>query len=247
MKICVIGGHLGPALAVIEELQKKADIVFIGRKHTFEGDKAESLEYKTITSLNIPFISVTTGRLQRKFTKRTIPSLLKLPYGTAQAILVLKKQKPDIILGFGGYLSIPYCFAAKLLSIPVVIHEQTFEAGAANRICSRFAAKICLSWKSSLPFFPKDKCIVTGNPLRSAILNPKNTLKLPFKRKLPILLITGGSAGSHIINHLILESLNVLLKSYNIIHQTGDAKEFNDYQKLFEASQNLSEDLKNSY
>ena len=107
MRVIIIGGHLSPALSIIEKLPKTDKVLFIGRKYVFEGDQALSLEYKTIQSLKIPFVNLITGRLQRKFTKHTIPSLLKLPYGFMRSILALIKFQPDVVLSFGGYLSFP--------------------------------------------------------------------------------------------------------------------------------------------
>ncbi len=247
MKVALIGGHFTPALAVIEKLQGKADIVFIGRKNALEGDKTVSLEHTTITGLGIPFLSLTTGRLQRRFTKHTIPSLLKLPYGVSQALRMLHKEKVDVVLGFGSYLSVPVCFAAKLLGIPIVIHEQTLEAGAANHTIAKIASKICISFETSLKYFPKEKTIVTGNPIRDAILHPQTNMKLPFSDSLPIVFITGGSSGSHAINVLIKESLSLLLQKYNVIHQTGDAKEFHDFSDLEQLRDSFSGEKKKRY
>src|SRR3989339_499065 len=149
MKIIIIGGHLAPALSVLEALPKNTQVLFVGRKYALEGDNALSLEYNTITSLNIPFVGLNTGRLQRKITRFTLFSLLKLPFGIIKSFLILIDFKPDVVVGFGGYVSIPVTFCAFVLRIPVVIHEQTMEAGLTNRLVSRFAKKICISWDSS--------------------------------------------------------------------------------------------------
>lgn len=235
MKIVITGGHLTPAMAVIEEL-KGHEVVYIGRKYALEGDKALSLEYQTITSKNIPFISITAGRFQRKFTIHTIPSLLKLPIGFFQSLLILKKEKPNVILGFGGYVSLPIIFAAALFRIPVVIHEQTLAAGLANKIASRFARKICVSWDSSIKFFPQKKIVLTGNPIRREITQISKT---DTENSKPLIYITGGSLGSHAINLLVQACLGKLLENYDVIHQTGDAKEFNDFERLEELKSNV--------
>ena len=138
MKVVIVGGHLAPALSVIEVLPKDTEILFIGRKYALEGDNALSLEYKTITSMNISFVGLNTGRLQRKLTKFTFFSLMKLPFGIIKSFLILLKFKPDVVVGFGGYVSIPVAFCAYLLRIPIVIHEQTMEAGLANKFVSFF-------------------------------------------------------------------------------------------------------------
>lgn len=244
MKVVLTGGHLSPALAVIEKL-KKDEVFFIGRKNTFEGDNAVSLEYAEITKLNIPFFSLTSSRLQRTLTKHTFISLSKLPVGFYQAIKILRKINPDVVLGFGGYVSLPVILAAYSLKVPVVIHEQTFQAGFANKIASKFAKKICISWDSSHAFFSKDKTVLTGNPLRKNVIDIKNTKKT--KNKVPLIYITGGSAGSHAINLYVEQNLEKLLEKYKVIHQTGDSKEYSDYNRLEEKKKALPEFLSKNY
>src|SRR5579864_507350 len=107
MRILVIGGHFSPALGVIQALPKNTDVLYVGRKYALEGDKTLSLEYRTVTSLHIPFASIVTGRFQRKWTKYTISSFLKLPFGFMQALSIIKLFQPTVILGFGGYVQIP--------------------------------------------------------------------------------------------------------------------------------------------
>lgn len=240
MKIVVIGGHLTPALAVIEGL-KEHELLFIGRKYALEGDKALSLEYKTVTPLGVKFKPLITGRLQRKLTVHTIPSLLKIPIGFVQSLFILKSFKPDRVVGFGGYVQIPVVLASFILKVPLVLHEQTLGAGLANRICCLFAKRICVSWQSSLKFFPKQKTVLTGNPIRSEISNIKYQMSNDQKENKPILYITGGSLGSHSINLLLEKSLKELLKTFRIIHQTGDTKEFGDFEKLSKLREELEE------
>ncbi len=244
MKVALIGGHLSPALALIDALAD-IDVIFIGRRTTFEGDRAVSLEYKTISERGIPFYPITTGRLQRNIGLKTITSAFKFPLGFYQARQILKKEKPDVVIGFGGYVSVPVGLAAFFLKIPLVIHEQTLEAGMANKILSFFAKKVCVAWKSSFSAFPKDKTVLTGNPIR----NFSNTnVSLPAgDTSKPLIYITGGSAGSHALNQLIEGYLEELVKKYRILHQVGDAREFKDYEKLTEKKNKLSETLRKDY
>lgn len=248
MKIAITGGHLNPALCILEELPKDTEILIIGRKYGIEGDKALSLEYLTAKKLNIPFEAITAGRFQRKFTKHTISSLVKFPYGIFQAISVLKKFKPDIILTFGGYIALPVAIGGFFLRIPVVVHEQTLEAGLSNRIIAIFAKKVFISWESSRKYFPKNKTVLTGNPIRKfSILSGKaGQFSIP-KEDLLLIYITGGSSGSHAINILIEGCISKLLESYIIIHQTGDAKEFKDFERLEKQKASLPEKLQKRY
>ncbi len=253
MKIVLIGGHLSPALSVLEALPKNTKILFIGRKYALEGDNALSLEYKTVTSLNIPFVGLNTGRLQRKLTRFTLFSLLKLPFGIIKSLLILIEFRPDVVVGFGGYVSIPVIFCASILRIPSVIHEQTMEAGLANRLVSRFARKICISWETSKKYFPKNKVVLTGNPVRKfPIFNPPAGKEFCisesiFNNKLPTIYVTGGSSGSHSINVLIERIVRELLGICNIIHQTGDAHEYHDFDRLEGIRQSLPEKLRDNY
>ncbi|MBI2195962.1 MAG: UDP-N-acetylglucosamine--N-acetylmuramyl-(pentapeptide) pyrophosphoryl-undecaprenol N-acetylglucosamine transferase [Candidatus Levybacteria bacterium] len=244
MRIVLTGGHISPALSVIENLPVDAEVFFIGRKSTFEGDKSPSFEYQVIKGLNIPFFNLPNARLQRKFTLHTVPSLLKLPYALYRAAAILRKIKPDVVLGFGGYISLPVCTAAYFLKIPVVIHEQTLEAGFANSEIAKWAKMICISWKTSQDFFPKSKTVLTGNPIRKEILELKVEGR---KSKVPILYITGGSSGSHFINELVGEILPKLLLKFHVIHQTGDSKIYNDFDKLLNIKKSLSKTLSEKY
>lgn len=245
MKIVICGGHLAPAISVIEALSKDNEIYYFGRKYPVEGDRTTSLEYHTIRDLNIPFIEINTGRYQRKFTKHTIPSLLKIPGGFLSSLSHLLKIKPDVVVGFGGYVSVPVCFSAKALGIPVVIHEQTLEAGSANILISKIAKKVCVSFESSVKYFPQRKVVKTGNPIRKSILNPKMNF-IPKLNK-PIIFITGGSTGSHAVNIIVMESLAKLLQKYSIIHQTGSSQEFGDFEKLSILRSKLGNQLKDKY
>lgn len=243
------GGHFSPALAVIESMPKDWQILLVGRKHAFEGDKALSLEYQTALRLGLPFEIITTGRLQRRLTKHTFLSLAKIPMGFSQAQKIIKKFSPDVVLSFGGYISLPVVLAAAAKRLPIVIHEQTLHAGLANKIAARFATTICISWQEARHSFPKNKTVVlTGNPIRRAFLQGmKNIKKSAAKSNTPLIYITGGSGGSHGINVLIEGCLGKLLDKYTIIHQTGDAKQFGDFARLEKKRRELPESLQKKY
>jgi UDP-N-acetylglucosamine--N-acetylmuramyl-(pentapeptide) pyrophosphoryl-undecaprenol N-acetylglucosamine transferase len=240
MKILITGSHFTPAQAVMEELQRQdsLEIIYVGRKYTREGDRTPSAESQILPGLGIKFIPLTTGRLQRSFTIYTIPSLLKIPFGLVQALFLLTREKPDVVLSFGGYVAVPVVVAAWLLSIPVMVHEQTLVPGLANKISSFFASKIAISFPENT--FAAGKTVLTGNPLRKEIIHSTNLssasdlasfIKKAEKEKLPLILITGGNQGSHKINQTVGEILDKLTKLTCVIHQTGDSK-FNDFEKL---------------
>lgn len=253
------GGHFSPALAVLTQMPTDWDVLLVGRKYAFEGDSALSLEYQTAKRLNLPFQPVTTGRFQRKFTKHTLWSLAKMPLGLVQAKKIITQFKPDVVLSFGGYVSVPVVLAAAASHVPIVVHEQTLHAGLANKIAAKFAAKICVSWEESTKFFPKNKIILTGNPLRKEFLlgDRPSALKLRLEEEQElgmsknnsqtVIYVTGGSGGAHGVNVLIEGCLEKLLEKFTVIHQTGDAKEFGDFERLENMKSQLPPKLQNNY
>lgn len=256
MKLLIVaggGGHFAAAFAVIQKIPKDWDVLVVGRKYAFEADKTPSLEYLTCQKLGIKFVSITTGRLQRNLSRHSLNMFIKMPVGFLQSIKIIKDYKPDVMLSFGGYVSLPVCFAARLLSIPIIVHEQTFGAGLANRIVSKFAQKVCISWESSRKYFPEEKVILTGNPIKqraeSRELSDEKILRLlsVAQDDKKIIFVTGGSGGAHAINVLIEGTLEKLLQKYIVIHQTGDAKEYGDFDRLTAKKRSLNADLQKKY
>lgn len=225
--IVITGGHLTPALAIIEEIQKdkqKWQIYYFGRKYALHHNQQTSFEYNIIKSKkNIKFIRLITGKLHRKISKfMFFKDLVKIPIGFLFAFYYLIKIKPDLIISFGGFLSVPVVITGKILGIPSIAHEQTTTLGLANKINSYFVNKICLSF----PILKHKKAILTGNPIAKNILqakiseNKKLTNFIKNSKK-PILFITGGKTGSQILNKSIVKIKNKLTKNFKIIHQIG--------------------------
>ncbi len=249
MKLLITGGHLAPALAVIEELKKtkpEADIIFVGRKYALDSEKTVSLEYKEINKRKIPFIPLQAGRLTHLLSLRSLRSLLRIPLGFFNAFFIVRDQRPDDILSFGGYLAVPLVFWASVFRIPVFTHEQTIKTGLANKIIGFFSKKIFVAFKESKTHFDSKKTIVTGNPVRQSIYEIKEK---PFSvnKDRPVIYVTGGSLGSHSINEHIKNILPGLLKKYIVIHQAGDTKEYHDFEDLLLYKQELPPDLQNRY
>jgi UDP-N-acetylglucosamine--N-acetylmuramyl-(pentapeptide) pyrophosphoryl-undecaprenol N-acetylglucosamine transferase len=146
MKILLTGAHFTPAQAVIEKLKKDSsvEIVYVGRKYTRDGDSTLSVEYDVLKKENIKFYSLIAGRIKRYFSLGTIISLFKIPIGFIQAFYIVTKEQPSIVVSFGGYIGVPVVFASWLLSIPIIIHEQTMVAGLANQVSSWFASKVAI-------------------------------------------------------------------------------------------------------
>lgn len=246
MKILVSGTHFTPAQAVIEEFKKDPHIkvIYVGREFTREGDRTPSSESIILPKMGVKYYSLVAGRLQRSWSLYTIPSLLKVPIGFFQSFWILLFEKPDVVLSFGGYVGVPVVISAWLLSIPIIIHEQTLISGLANKISSLFADKIAVSFAENKSFNP-DKTILTGNPIRSEVIKWGNAegegdkegggiediVKKAKTERLPLLLITGGNQGSHVINMAVKDVLPSLTKLAFVVHQCGDSK-FNDCNVL---------------
>lgn len=246
MRILVTGGHFSPAYSLIKELKKKGyEAAIAGRKHPFEGENGESYEYYVSKEEEIPFFEIRTGRLQRKFTKHTLSSIFKISLGFLDSIRAIKNYKPDIVVTFSGYVGFPVVYVAALFKIPVVLHEQTQNAGLASKLIAPLAKKICISFKSSQEYFMKSKTVLTGNPLREEIF--KVDEKIADLPNLPVIYVTGGNTGSHRLNLRISSIIEKLLKDYVVIHQVGDSKVFNDFDKLEINRKSLPKDLQERY
>ncbi len=250
-KILITGGHLAPALTIIDDIllsayRKDTKIIFVGRKYSSGSQDNYSFEYKEISSRKIEFAYLPAGRVTRLFNLKSFINLLKIPTGFLYAWQILDRYQPDLILSFGGYLGLPIVMAGFFQKIPVYIHEQTLSPGLANRLSGQFAKKVFLSFPQTEAFFDKKKTLITGNPIREEIFK---TINPPFKiiKNLPVVYVTGGTLGSHSINEHIKKILPDLLKDYIIIHQTGNVKEYNDFLELQALKKGLMSDLQSHY
>lgn len=244
-KVVITGGVLTPALALIDELKTENiwEIFYFGRNTSMEGSKVLSSEAKIIPSLGVNFISFNPGRFQRQFTRYTIPSLLRVPFGFLKSFWELIKIKPQIIVSFGGYVSVPIVIAGWLLRIPVITHEQTVVFGLSSKINAFFATKIAVSFPQSLKYFPKGKTVFTGNPVRKQIFIKKQPSWFDNNIKKPLVYITGGNQGALIINIKVAEIIESLLDDYIIIHQTGEAH----FQEILEKKNLLPKEKQENY
>lgn len=190
-KIVLTGSHLTPALALKAMLQK----------HGWQ-----------VIELKIP-----SPKLNRHQPILTSLSLIKLPLSIFSAYQNLLRIKPRLVVSFGGYAAFPVCLAAKLLKLPLIIHEQTFAAGLTSRLTALIADKVAISWPSSRSCFPQKKVVLTGNPIRRELLELK-------PNKLKSIYITGGHQGSKIINEAVAKILPQLLKNFTVYHQFGLAQ-----------------------
>jgi UDP-N-acetylglucosamine--N-acetylmuramyl-(pentapeptide) pyrophosphoryl-undecaprenol N-acetylglucosamine transferase len=225
-KVAITGGHLAPAQALTESYLKNAvQVVFLGRKHAFSAKKDITLEFKTMTALSgVNFYEVPAARLKLK----DIPLLIK---GVLRSLEILSEEHPDKLISFGGYIGVPAVIAARILGIPVYLHEQTIRPGRANILCARMARRVYTAFPEAVTHFSPQKTKCIGNPFREAATTAHKPDYFPGSHKKPILLVMGGSTGSHSINLIIERQLPALTQKYTIIHQIGDS-EYGDYERL---------------
>lgn len=249
MKLLITGGHLSPALALIEEIKKtkrEADIIFVGRKYPLDKEKTISLEFKEISNKKIVFISLEAGRLTRTVSISSLLSIIKIPLGFIQAFFIISKHRPNLIMSFGGYLALPIVFWGYIFKVPIFTHEQTVKPGLANRLIGFFSKKIFVAFEEVKNNFPKNKTYVSGNPVKPSVFAIE---KKPFiiKKDRPVIYITGGSLGSHSINLHIKNILSKLLHSYIVVHQVGDTRQYHDYEDLEKIKNKLPKELISRY
>lgn len=237
MKIVLSGGHLTPALAMIDYLKQHhpdTELFFVGRLYTRQDRSQVAPEKSEVTARSVTFIPFNTGKITLQSPVHIISNAWLLLKGIASAITLFNSIKPHVFLSFGGYMAVPLAIAAWLHKIPIVTHEQTRDAGFANRLIGRFAKKVAVTFPTSNEYFSQEKVVHTGNPVRPAILS--NSLTRPdwitqlAMKTYPILYITGGSQGSEILNATVSEALKDLIKDWTIIHSCGPATSKRNYQ-----------------
>lgn len=249
-KIVICGGHLAPAIAVIEVLRKKGnyEIYFIGRKFSQEMDRAISLEYQEINRLRILFMDFPGGRLSRFISISALISLFKIPWGFLWAFYQLRKIKADITVSFGGYVALPLAIVSKILGVRLITHEQTSVLGLSNRIIAKIADTSCLSFENTKNVGSKNSFKFTGPIIRSSFLKNAHSPVTGFGQKgFPLIFISGGSQGSVSINNLIAPVLPKLLKKYRIIHQTGTSRNRESIVKINKILDKTENYLKANY
>jgi UDP-N-acetylglucosamine--N-acetylmuramyl-(pentapeptide) pyrophosphoryl-undecaprenol N-acetylglucosamine transferase len=174
----------------------------------------------------IEFIRVPAGKMRRYFSLLNITDIFKTVYGCLSALLSMYRVYPDVVFGKGGYGSFPALFAARILKIPVIIHESDSAPGRVNAWAGKFARKIAISYPDAAAYFPKKEGVVamTGCPIRTEVSQPLSNGAhefLKLEQNTPVVLVLGGSQGAQNINDAIIEGLPELLNKYQVIHQTG--------------------------
>jgi UDP-N-acetylmuramate--alanine ligase len=215
------GGHIFPALSIANAIKKRypdAEILFAGALGRMEMEKVPAAGYK--------IIGLPVAGFNRKNLLKNIVVLWKLYQSITIARKIIRYFKPDIAIGVGGYASGPILKAASQKGVPTLLQEQNSYAGITNKLLAQKAAKICVAYEGMEKFFPKDKIVLTGNPVRELkIENEKLKMAYEYFNFSPnkkTLLIIGGSLGAHTINKSLLAGIDKLLQAgIQVIWQTG--------------------------
>jgi len=212
------GGHLFPGIAVATATRERipgSRVLFIGTSRL--------LDQQALAGLGFELAALECGGVKGLGFSGRLKSLLLMPGAVAAALRLMRRFRPDLVFGVGGYVTGPVLLAAKLLGVPIAIHEQNSVPGMANRLAGKLADRILISLPCTPPF-PAKKTVQTGNPLRREILEAAGREKQVSD--LPTLLVLGGSQGAHRVNVLMMEAVEQLQAQglkFRLIHQTGAA------------------------
>lgn len=209
-------GHVTPHLALLPKLNNLGwDLHYIG---THQGIERE------LIGDQMPYYPISAGKLRRYFDLKNFIDPFRVLKGWAQAYGILRRLRPQVVFSKGGFVSVPVAMAAKLLKIPVILHESDMTPGLANKLALPFATHICVTFPETLKHLPAEKASLTGNPIRDELFSGhrQEGLKIcGFRGQKPVLLVMGGSLGAVEINEALRESLPKLLPTYHVIHLCG--------------------------
>ncbi len=217
------GGHFYPIIAVIEALEVLIEEErLVGIEFIFMSDSPYDAD--VLLKQDVRFIQVKTGKMRRYFSIKNILDAFKTAGGLGGAFWSMYREFPDVVFGKGGYASFPALFAARILGIPVMIHESDAVPGRVNQWAAKFAKRIAISFPESVKYFPAEKTALTGNPVRREVAGstPEEAKEVfQLETGLPTLFIYTGSQGSKNVNDNILDIAPELVKFVQVIHQCG--------------------------
>ena len=226
------GGHIYPAIAVAQALQKRlnneVDFLFVGA--------SDRMEMEKVPKAGFEIVGLWISGLQRRITYKNFLFPIKVIISVLKSFGIINKFKPDVVIGFGGYASSAVLYAASLKKLPTLIHEQNSYAGITNKILKDKVNKICVAYDHMEKFFPANKLVKTGNPIRQDLMDVSSKrneaidfFKLDSAKK--TVLVLGGSLGARTINESIFDGLDKLKNAnINLIWQTG--KNFDKANKI---------------
>lgn len=213
------GGHLFPGIAVAEDFLARfpeGKVMFVGTDRQIDG--------KALAQRSFERVSIKSQGLKGKSLLSKVRSLLLLPWSLIQAAAIVRRFRPALVLGVGGYVTGPVVLAAKFMGISTCVHEQNSVPGVTNRLLGKLVDRIFISIPGSENYFPAQKTVLTGNPVRRELLIRAEEKGTKRQHEGATLLVLGGSQGAHRVNKLVTEALAVfseLPKGLRVIHQTG--------------------------
>lgn len=222
------GGHIYPALAIInkiKEMDPKSEFLYIGTHNRMEKD--------IVPKYGIPFEQIEMYGLNRKNILKNFKTVACFVKGYNKCRKLIKKFNPDIVIGVGGYITVPVIYAAKKLGYKTFLHEQNSIPGKANQFLSSYATKIGVSFKSSIKYFPDYKTVFTGNPCSENAINsiPLNKKDIGLNPNKKLVVFVMGSLGSSKVNEYLVNTMSKFdNKKYEILFITGN----NDYDNIKE-------------
>ena len=230
------GGHIYPAIAISKEMLNRyrgSELLYIGG--------ANGMERDLVPREGLNFTGITVAGFKRKVSLQAFVTVAKAGKGFFQSLSLIKKFRPDVVIGTGGYVSGPVLLAAVVLKKPIVIHEQNVYPGATNRMLVKHAEVAAISWEESRKYLEKAKNVVfTGNPVRTDILDADRQTsieKMGLVPGVPKVLVFGGSQGAARINEVVLKAAPQIMKEHKvqIVLVTGKTK----YDEVVNTAQSM--------
>lgn len=213
-------GHVTPNIALIPGLKERGyEIKYIG---SYDG-----IEKKLIEEIGIDYEGISSGKLRRYLSAKNLTDPFRVIKGYSEAKKIIKNYNPDVLFSKGGFVSVPVVLAAKKYKVPVIIHESDMTPGLANKLSISSASTICHNFPETAQYLPKGKSLLTGSPIREELRKGSKEAGLKmcgFASEKPIIMVIGGSLGAVAVNEAVRDSLNELLKRFQIVHLCGKGK-----------------------
>jgi UDP-N-acetylglucosamine--N-acetylmuramyl-(pentapeptide) pyrophosphoryl-undecaprenol N-acetylglucosamine transferase len=213
------GGSATPLLAVAEELRSRppgVELLYVGTRDGLEGGLA--------AADGIPYVGVAAGKLRRYWSRDNFTDLFRIQAGVVQSLGVVRRFRPTVAFGAGGFASVPPLVAAAVLRVPVLIHQQDVIPGLANRLLAPFAHRITVAVPTTVARFPQRRARLRGNPVRPRVLaaDPARAESmLGLASDVPLVLVTGGGTGALNLNRIVAEAAPALVDFCQVFHLSG--------------------------
>ena len=217
------GGHFYPLIAVAQEIKQIVEEKkLIEPKFYLMADKPYN--QRVLYENAIEFVPVSAGKLRHYISIQNFFDLFRTAFGLVQALWKMYLIYPDVVFSKGGYASFPALWAARILRIPIVIHDSDSVPGRVSKWSGKFAKRVALSYPEAAKFFDPNRTAVVGTPLRREILHPFHEGAhefLSLEPGVPVIFVVGGSQGAVALNDIVIDILPELLENYQVIHQVG--------------------------